>query len=100
MSLALTAIAAPAQADAGDVLVRLRGILVSPTESSIGITPSLPGDRVSVTDSIAPEIDFTWFATRNIGFELIAATTKHAVRDRDGLKDIGELVDTWVLPLP
>lgn len=94
----LAGVAAPAQAEAGDVLVRLRAVMVSPTESSSGVRPSFPNDHVSVTDSFAPEIDLTYFATDHVAFELIAATTKHAVEGRGGLKPLGELVDTWVLP--
>ena len=90
--------ASPAQAEAGDVLVRARAILVSPTESSGGIKPAFPDDGVSVSNAFAPEVDITYFATNNIAFELIAATTKHNINGKGGLDPIGELADTWVLP--
>ena len=67
---------AAAQTAAGDWLVRVRGIVVSPTESS-GEVSGLPGSRVGVTDSVMPEVDFTYMATDHIGAELIVATTKH-----------------------
>lgn len=97
-AVAAVAAAAPAQAEQGDVLVRARAILVAPTEDSSGIEPTFPNDEVSVSNSFAPELDFTYFVTDNIGLELILATTKHDVNGKGGLEPVGELVDTWVLP--
>ncbi|EQB08796.1 membrane protein [Sphingobium quisquiliarum P25] len=91
--------AAPAQAAQGDVLVRLRGILVAPNESSGSVLPGFPGEKVKVDNSVMPEIDFTYMATDHIGFELIAATTKHSASGRSGTTgSIGKLASTWVLP--
>lgn len=92
------AAAAPAHAEAGDWLVRARAIWVSPTESSSGILPAFPNDRVGVSGDVMPELDFTYFATKNVGFELILGTTKHNVTGRRGLAELGEVADTWVLP--
>ena len=97
--LAALAAAQPAHAEAGDVLVRLRGILVSPTEESSGIEPAFPSERVSVSDSFMPEVDFTYMATDHIGFELIASTTKHRVSGTSGTTGaIGRLASSWALP--
>ena len=91
--------AAPAQAKQGDVLVRVRGIMVAPTEKSGSILPGFPGEKVSVNNGIAPEVDVTYMATDNIGFELIAATTKHSASGRTGTTgSLGKLASTWVLP--
>lgn len=89
---------APAHAEAGDWLVRTRAIWVSPTESSSGIEPAFPDDRVGVGGDVMPELDFTYFATKNVGVELILGTTKHNVTGRNGLAGLGEIADTWVLP--
>lgn len=97
-AIAALAAATPAYAEQGDVLVRARAIVVAPTEDSSGIEPTFPDDEVSVTNSITPEVDITYFVTDNIGLELIAATSKHDVKGKGGLEPIGELVDTWVLP--
>lgn len=84
---------------AGDVLVRVRAIAVVPNERSSGITPAFPNEKVSVDDSIMPEVDVTYMATDNIGFELIAATTKHTASGITGTTGtIGDLASTWVLP--
>jgi outer membrane protein len=96
---AMVAAAAPAQAEAGDFLVRGRFIVVAPQDGSGGITPAFPNDGVSVDTAYAPEIDFTYMLTNNIGLELIAATTKHSATGRSGTPAaVGKLLDTWVLP--
>lgn len=89
----------PAQAAQGDVLVRLRGIMVAPNEKSGSVLPGFPGEKVKVDDSVMPEIDISYMATDHIGFELIAATTKHGASGRTGTTgSIGKLASTWVLP--
>lgn len=99
LAVAAMGAAAPAHAEAGDVLVRARAIAVAPQEDSSGITPAFPSEEVKVSTSFAPEVDITYMATDNIGFELIAATTKHKVSGRTGTTgSIGKLASTWVLP--
>jgi outer membrane protein len=89
----------PAHAEAGDFLVRGRFIVVAPQDGSGGIRPAFPNDGVSVDTAYAPEIDFTYMLTNNIGLELIAATTKHSASGTSGTPAaVGKLLDTWVLP--
>ena len=93
-----TAIACPAYAEQGDVLIRARAIAVAPNEKSSSILPAFPGEKVSVDDSFAPELDITYMATNHIGFELIAATTKHSASGVSGTTGtLGKLASTWVL---
>lgn len=94
---ALVPAAADAQIEAGDWLVRLRGIVVTPTESS-GEVSGIPGSGVGVTDSAMPEIDFTYMATRHLGAELILATTRHEATGKGTLAGIDRVASTWVLP--
>ena len=103
--LGMAIVAAPASAqekqgiEAGDVLLRVRGILVAPTEKTSGIRPTFPTEHASVNNSVMPEVDVTWMATDSIGFELIAATTKHSASGTSGTTGgIGKLASTWVLP--
>ena len=88
----------PAHAEQGDLLVRLRGIVVSPTEKSGPVEPAFPGANVSVGDAVMPEIDFTYMLTKNVGAELILATTKHDISGKGDLAGLGQIADTWVLP--
>lgn len=95
------AVIAPMQAQAkqGDILVRLRAIMVAPNEESGSVLPGFPGEKVRVDNSVMPEIDITYMATDHIGFELIAATTKHSASGITGTTGgIGKLASTWVLP--
>ncbi len=98
-AIAASAISAPAFAEAGDTFVRVRAIVVAPTETSGGILPTFPTEEVKVNSSIMPEVDITHMVTKNIGLELIAATTKHDASGKTGTTGgIGKLASTWVLP--
>lgn len=98
-TLLASAGATPALAAAGDSYVRARGIVVAPNEKSGGILPSLPDEKVKVDNAVVPEVDITHMVTDNIGFELIAATSKHSVSGTTGTTgSIGKLASTWVLP--
>lgn len=98
-AVAVSALASPAYAKAGDTFVRVRAIMVAPTESSGGILPTFPTEKVSVNNSIMPEIDITHMVSDHIGLELIAATTKHNAGGTSGTTGgIGKLASTWVLP--
>jgi len=91
--------ATPVFAEQGDVLIRVRAINVMPNEDSSSILPSFPGEDVSVNNSFMPEVDITYMATDHIGFELIAATTKHHASGKTGTTGtLGRLASTWVLP--
>ncbi len=92
LALALLAGAAfaPAvsMADAGDVLVRVRGLYIAPDMSGAANTAG-----VNVKQAVTPELDLTYMFTKNIGAELILGTSKHNVTSGGG--DIGSV---WVLP--
>jgi outer membrane protein len=97
---ALATMTAPARAadDFQHWIVRLRAIRVTPTEKAGPIEPSFPTAHTAVTNSYAPEIDFTYMATKHIGAELILATTKHDINGRGALSGLGKAGHTWVLP--
>lgn len=88
-----------AHAEAGDTFIRIRGIMVAPTESSGPILPAFPTEEVKVNNSVMPEVDITHMVSDNVGLELIAATTKHNASGTSGTTGgIGKLASTWVLP--
>jgi len=99
-SVLAIAVAAPAQAQiqAGDVLVRARAIMVAPTEKSGPVLPAFPTGSVGVSNSVMPEVDFTYMVTDHIGAELILATTPHNITGRGALSGLGKVADTWALP--
>ena len=98
--LASTAINAPVQAapfsdNEGHFLIRGRAVVVSPDEKS-SIDPI--GGDVSISTTIVPEIDASYFFTNNIAVELIAAITPHNITAKNtslGDVDVGK---AWLLP--
>jgi len=84
LGVALLAGAAPAFADdtglAGTLEARVRGVVVAPDPSAtITAGGAAVGGKTSVTNSIIPEVDFTYFLTDNISANLIAGVTRHTV---------------------
>ena len=83
--------------------IRLRGVGVVPIENA---AISTIGGNVSISSQFIPEVDFTYFFTKNIAAELILGTTKHKVSTsssdlsaiagpRNAKVDLG---DVWLLP--
>lgn len=73
-------------------IVRARGIYVMPSEGD-----DLDGAQVNISDAIVPELDFTYFFSKNLAVELILGTTKHDVEvEAEG--DIADLGHVWLLP--
>lgn len=72
-------------------IVRLRAIDVHPDmkESVSGLNAHVHADN-----HIVPELDFSYFWTKNIATELILATSQHDMSTNTGI-DLGQ---TWVLP--
>ncbi len=91
--------AAPAFAADGfgmeNLQLRLRGIGIL-TKNGGGNTSI--GGETEADDAFVPELDITYFFTKNIAAELILATSKHELSASDtsaGNLDLGE---TWILP--
>lgn len=80
---------------AGDFMIRLRGIGVIPADNA-DIDPI--GGDTELSNTGMPEIDFSYFVTDNIAFELIAATTQHDVSARGTSAGDIDLGDVWLLP--
>ena len=77
-----------AQAEAGDIVVRLRAAYVNPDEKSKlaetvnGLIPGAmtDGANLAVGNNTIPELDISYYVTKNIAVELILATgTRHTV---------------------
>lgn len=83
--------------------VRLRGVGVVPQESAtIGV---IKGD-VEISNTVIPELDFTYFFDKHFAAELILGTTRHSVNTTSSdLSAIGgassanvDLGKVWLLP--
>ena len=70
-------------AEKGDVVVRLRATHIAPDEDSkLNTTTGVfaANDKLTVDSNTIPEIDFSYYITKNIAAELILATgTRHDV---------------------
>lgn len=93
-AIAMTA-AAPAFADQGDWLIRLRAIDVMPNESA-DIDPI--GGDVDIDNSIVPELDITYFFQDQWAVELILGVTPHDVAAVDTAAGDVDLGDVALLP--
>jgi len=81
--------------EAGDILLRVRGIGVVPDESS---SISVIGGQVDASNDYVPEVDISYFFTDNIAVELIAATTKHDMKAEGTTLGTVDLGDVGVVP--
>lgn len=90
--------ALPAQAEAGDLGIRVRGIAVLPTAESNGIQPTLGNSQLRAGNAVVPELDFTYFFSDNIAAELILATSRHQIEGRGGIANLGNAASAWLLP--
>ena len=78
-----------AMAEAGDWVVRMRAVNVSPNEDSklgktvnnlLGAPVMSSGAELAVSDKVIPELDISYYFTKNIAAELILALgTRHNV---------------------
>ncbi len=80
-------------AEKGDVVVRLRATHIAPDESS---HLNLSGyQRLEIDSNTIPEIDFSYYVTKNIAAELILATgTRHdvnAIADNGSVSKLGSI---------
>lgn len=84
-------LAMPVTASAQNWMIRLRAIDVAPNASS-----SISG--LDASDQWAPELDFSYFFTKNIAAELILATTRHEITlDGQSLGKVSVLPPTLTL---
>ena len=74
---------------------RLRGVVVAPDESAS--IEAIGGDA-DISTSVIPEIDITYFFTKNIAAELILGTTKHNVKAVNTAVGDIDLGSVWLLP--
>ncbi|MBN9448597.1 MAG: OmpW family protein [Bosea sp.] len=80
-------------------MIRGRALVVMPQESAslrMGGAPIVGGD-VSISTSVVPELDITYFFTRNLAVELILGVTPHNVKGAGALAG-ARIGSAWLLP--
>lgn len=80
---------------AGDWLFRVRGLAVVPDEK--GHDDQFNG-KIGLGNAYVPELDVTYFFTDYVSAELIAATTRHSVKDKGSTLGDLNLGHVWLLP--
>ena len=76
-------------------MIRLRVLGVIPENG--GSVDQVPGSSLKTSDQVVPELDISYFFTKNIAAEVILGVTKHHVTGADALNgvDVGK---AWLLP--
>jgi outer membrane protein len=76
-------------------MIRLRVLGVIPEDG--GHVDQVPGSSLKTSDQVIPELDISYFFTKNIAAEVILGVTKHHVTGADALAgvDVGK---AWLLP--
>lgn len=76
-------------------MIRLRALAVLPNDS--GHVNNVPFSDLSYSDSVVPELDISYFFTKNIAAELILGVTPHNIYGQGSLNgtNVGRV---WLLP--
>ncbi|MDB5650140.1 MAG: ompW family protein [Hyphomicrobiales bacterium] len=91
---------APAYAAPSPWMVRVRALAVLP-QSSASVTAGgayVVGGSLKASDSIVPELDISYFFTKNIAAELILGVTPHRVKGAGTLAGLGTIGSALLLP--
>lgn len=86
---------APVVAESNPWMIRLRALGVVSRDS--GYVDQVVGSSLKTSDAIVPELDISYFFTKNIAAELILGVTRHSVSGAGTLTgvDVGK---AWLLP--
>jgi outer membrane protein len=105
--LMATALAGPVRAQDAEsqspwqLRVRALGVLPASSGSTVNVlnTPSLssPNSGLSIGNSIVPELDVSYFFTRNVSAELVLGVTPHNITGTGALSNLN-VGSSWLLP--
>jgi outer membrane protein len=80
-------------------VVRGRALYVAPDEASKNWQGLAAGPHgLSITDSIVPEADISYFFNRHLAAEVILGVTPHTIKGAGDLAGGGDIGDVWLLP--
>ncbi|MBS9478197.1 OmpW/AlkL family protein [Ancylobacter radicis] len=77
-------------------MIRVRVLAVMPEDG--GSVNGVPGSDLSYSDSVVPELDITYFFTKNWAAELILGVTPHDIDGAGSLSGLGKIGEVWLLP--
>lgn len=76
--------------------IRVRALYVVPEDG--GSVNGIPGSDLSYSNSVVPELDITYYFTKNIAAELILGVTPHDVNGAGAIAPLGQVAKVWLLP--
>ncbi|WP_156938274.1 OmpW family protein [Mesorhizobium sp. WSM3626] len=76
--------------------VRLRALGVITDDK--GNVNGIPGSGLSYSDTVIPELDFTYYFTDNLAAELVLGTTSANIYGEGTIGKLSKIGKTWVLP--
>lgn len=80
-------------------MIRVRALVVAPQSSaSVSVNGAADVNGLKASTSVVPELDITYFFTKNIAAELILGVTPHNVKGTGSLASLGKIGSTWLLP--
>ena len=89
---------APILAEPSPWMIRVRAVTVLPRDSASVIVGTSPSSSLKASTSVIPELDITYFFTKNIAAELILGVSPHNVKGTGALSAQGTIGHTWLLP--
>ena len=89
LTLLAAALAAPClQAEDGPWMIRLRAVQIQPANKSDAV-PGIPADAIHVSSKTIPEVDFTYFFTKNFSAELVLTVPQEHDVTVEGVGKVG-----------
>jgi outer membrane protein len=82
----------------GDVFVRVRAEALIPNTSTSSWNPAIPGANLSVDTIFLPELDLSYFITKNIAVELVCCVDQTTIHAAGTISADGKVGDTWLFP--
>ncbi|MCK0208237.1 OmpW family protein [Starkeya koreensis] len=76
--------------------IRLRALAVIPEDS--GSVYAIPGSGLEYSTSIVPELDITYYFTKNWAAELILGVTPHDINGKGTIGSLNKIAEVWALP--
>ncbi|MDI4666796.1 OmpW family protein [Xanthobacter autotrophicus] len=76
--------------------IRVRALYVMPENG--GSVDGVWGSDLSYSDAVVPELDITYYFTKNIAAELILGVTPHDINGEGTIANLGQVGKVWLLP--
>ena len=76
--------------------IRLRLLGVIPEDG--GSVHGVNGSNLDVSDSVVPELDITYYFTKNWAAELILGVTPHDINGAGTITSLNKIAEVWLLP--